>query len=60
LETKAASAYSLDLAIWFCIFGLIFWFRIGNFDESMDASIGQQSKLEKSIGIGSLELDFWP
>jgi hypothetical protein len=42
LETKAASACSLDLAIWFCILVL----RIGNFDEPMNALRRENSKLE--------------
>jgi hypothetical protein len=37
LETKAASACSLDLAIWLFNLGLIFVLHIGNFDEPMNA-----------------------
>jgi hypothetical protein len=40
LETKAASAFSLDLAIWLCDPGLIFVLHIGNFDEPMNAPAG--------------------
>jgi hypothetical protein len=38
LETKAARASSLDLAIWLCSLGLIFVLSIGDLDESMNAS----------------------
>jgi hypothetical protein len=40
LETKAASACSCDLALWFRILGLILSLRIGNFDEPINASFG--------------------
>jgi hypothetical protein len=44
LETKAASACSLDLATWFCSLGLIFGLHIGNFDEPMNAPPGDLIK----------------
>ena len=58
LETKAASAYSFDLAIWLCNFALIFVLRICNFVEPMNASSGRDYQAEKTIGIRDLELDF--
>jgi hypothetical protein len=44
LERKAKIACSLDLAICFLTLGLIFALRIVDFDESMNASIGDESK----------------
>jgi hypothetical protein len=38
--------------------GLIFWLRIGNFDEPMNARTGFTKQLEKTIGISNLRLDF--
>jgi hypothetical protein len=47
LETKAASASSFDLAIWFCNLGLIFVLRIGNFDDPMNALRCRNSKQKR-------------
>jgi hypothetical protein len=47
LETKAASASSFDLAICFCILGLIFGLRIGNFDDPMNALRRKNSKKKR-------------
>jgi hypothetical protein len=44
LETNAASASSCDLAIWLRILALIFGLRIGDFDDPMNASAGDESK----------------
>jgi hypothetical protein len=47
LKTKAASASSFDLTIWFCNLGLIFGLHIGNFVEPMNASIGKLIKQKR-------------
>jgi hypothetical protein len=56
LETKAASAFSFDLAIWFCNLGLIFTLRIGNFDDPMNALREKNSKQNRRSELATYDL----
>jgi hypothetical protein len=56
LETKAASASSLDLTIWFSDLGLIFVLPIGDFDNPMNAPRGRNSKQKRRSESGTYDL----
>jgi hypothetical protein len=55
LETKAASACSLDLAIWFCILGLIFG-SAPDLLSLMNASSGASSQMKIDVFVLFLAL----
>src|SRR5919106_1958463 len=60
LETKAASACSFDLAIWFRVLGLIFEAPSRQLVERRNALLRPRKQVQKTIGIRYLTLDFRP
>jgi hypothetical protein len=56
LETKAASASSFDLVIWFCNLGLIFVLHIGNFDGPMNPLRCRNSKQKRRSELATYDL----